>query len=177
MPGDGLALAVFIACQVQCRGIFEQFSQLGDLRLLACRYHIEWREVLVHIHPQPGPWLIADSSRYLARSRGQIADVADGRLDDESIAQIALDRARLGRRLHDHQSVGSFSCFRHKCVCLLSSIQVCANMCRPYRRMQYEPVPLAETRPGYPLLIRGDYESCEISPLSSFCPITPRGTD
>ena len=63
------------------------FVDVGDLLAAVLRDHVLGLEVVVDV----------DAELALARVLGQVADVAVGRQDPVVGAQIALDRARLGR--------------------------------------------------------------------------------
>ena len=62
VPGDGLALAVFIRGQQEFVGVLKQVLQLGHLLPLVVRDDVEGLEVVVHVDPEAGP----GSLRYLA---------------------------------------------------------------------------------------------------------------
>ena len=110
MPTDGLAFAVFVRRQIQVFGLLDQPLELADLGRLAGRDDIERIEILVDIHAQPRPGLIAIFVGNLAGPLRQIADVADAGLDREPAAQKLADRAGLGGRLDDHQGFGRTVC-------------------------------------------------------------------
>ena len=97
VPGDGLALAVFIRGQQEFVGVLKQVLKLGHLLPLVVRDDVEGLEVVVHVDPEAGPWFLAVLGRDLGRPVGHVPDVADAGLDHVPVAQVARDRARLGR--------------------------------------------------------------------------------
>ena len=97
VPGDGLALAVFIRGQQEFVGVLKQVLQLGHLLPLVVRDDVEGLEVVVHVDPEAGPRFLAVLGRDLGRPVGHVPDVADAGLDHVPVAQVARDRARLGR--------------------------------------------------------------------------------
>ena len=101
MPGDGLALAVLISGQQEFVGVLEKRLELGDLLLLVGVDDVEGLEVVVHVDPEAGPRLAAVLGRDLGSLVGHVADVADAGLDHVALAEVAGNRARLGRRLDD----------------------------------------------------------------------------
>jgi len=103
VPGDRLALAVLISGEQELVGVLQQVLELGDLLALVVRQNVERLEVVVHVHPEPRPGLLAVLGRDLRRPVGHVPDVADAGLDDVPAAQIARDRTRLGRRLDNDQ--------------------------------------------------------------------------
>jgi hypothetical protein len=103
VPGDGLAFAVFISGQQQFVSALEQVLELRYLLALVVRHDIEGLEVVVHVDAEPGPRLLAVLGGNLRCLVGHVPDVADAGLNDVAVAQIARDRAGLGRRLDDHQ--------------------------------------------------------------------------
>jgi hypothetical protein len=77
VPGDGLALAVFIGGEVQLVGVLEQRLELGDLLLLVAGHDVERGEVVVNVHAKPGPRLRTVLLRYFCRFVRHVADMAD----------------------------------------------------------------------------------------------------
>src|SRR5262249_17670861 len=104
VPGDRLALAVFIGGEQELVGVLEQVLELGDLLPLVGVDDVERFEVVVDVHAEAGPRAAALSGRYLRGLVRHVADVADAGLDHVFPAKEASDRARLGRRLDDHES-------------------------------------------------------------------------
>ena len=103
VPGDGLALAVLIRGEQQFVGVLEQVLQLGHLLALIVRDNVEGLEAGVHVDPETGPGLLAVLGRDLRCLVGHVPDVANAGLDHVPVAQVARDRARLGRRLDNDQ--------------------------------------------------------------------------
>jgi len=90
VPGDGLTFPVGVGGQVDFPGAGGGFLQLLDDLPLFVGHAVFRREVVFDIDRQ-------------ARAQ-QVAHMPDGSLDRVLLAQEALDGARLGRRLHDHQT-------------------------------------------------------------------------
>ncbi len=105
VPTDGLPLAVFVRRQVELAGVFEQSLELADLVLLIARDDVDGLEVLVNVHAQIGPVFAPQLLRHFLLAFGQVADVANAGLNGEALAEELADRARLGRRLDDHQGL------------------------------------------------------------------------
>ena len=93
VPGDRLALAVEVGGEVDRVGRLRGLADLGDLLLAVVGDHVLRREVVVDVDPELA----------LAGVLRQVPDVAIGGEDSVVVAQVALDRPRLGRRLHDHE--------------------------------------------------------------------------
>ena len=91
MPGDGLALAV---------GVGGQIDLLGSLRGLGQFLHHRPR-AFVAGHDVDRLEVILDIDRKLGFV--EVAHMPHRGLDGIALAQIAADRARLGRRFDDHQ--------------------------------------------------------------------------
>src|SRR5438093_444707 len=104
VPGDRLALAVFVRRQQELVGLLQELLQLADLLLLVGIDDVERLEVVLDIDAEARPLLLLVFLRDVGGALGQVADVADARLDDEIVAEIALDRPCLGGRLDDHQA-------------------------------------------------------------------------
>ncbi len=93
MPRDRLPLPVEVGREID--GV-RPASGLGDARHLPAAVladHIVGREVVLHIHTQLA----------LAGVLGEVTHMALGGEDRIAIAQVALDRLGLRRRLDDHQ--------------------------------------------------------------------------
>ena len=103
VPGDRLALAVLVGGEVELVGVLEQALELGDVALLVARHDVVRLEAVVDVDGEPAPRLVLDLGRGVGGAVGQVADVADGRLDDVVPAEVAADRAGFRRRLDDHQ--------------------------------------------------------------------------
>src|SRR5205807_1092314 len=81
----------------------QQLLQLVDLGLLVRADDVQRLEVVVDVNAEPGPGLLLVLRRDLRCAVGQVADVPNAGLDHVPGAEVALDRLRLGRRLHDHE--------------------------------------------------------------------------
>ena len=103
VPRDRLALAVLVGGEVQLVGALQQLLEVGHHRLLRRGDHVERLEAVVDVDPEARPRLALVGGRDLVGPARQVADVADGRLDDEVGPEHAADGARLGRRLHDDE--------------------------------------------------------------------------
>ena len=88
---------------------------LGDLLAAVVGDDVLGREVVVDV----------DAELALAGVLGQVADVAVGGEDPVVVAEVALDRPRLGRRLDDHEVL------RHGRECSTGS---CTRPCHPRQR-------------------------------------------
>ena len=102
VPRDRLTLAVLIRGEIELVGRLQRPLELGDLLLLVGVDDVVGREVVVDVDAEPPERPALDLGRHLAR-RGDVADVADGGLDEPVLAQIARDRLGLGRALDDDQ--------------------------------------------------------------------------
>ena len=105
VPGDGLALAVLVGGEVELVGVLEQRLELGDVLLLVARHDVVGLEAVVDVDGQPAPGLVLDLGRGLGGALREVADVADGGLDDVALAEVPADLAGLRRGLDDHQLV------------------------------------------------------------------------
>ena len=105
VPGDRLALAVLIGGEVELVGVLEQALELGDVRLLVARHDVVGLEAVVDVDREPAPRLVLDLGRGVRRVVREVADVADGGLDDVPRTEVPADRAGLRRGLDDHQLV------------------------------------------------------------------------
>ena len=103
VPGDGLALAVFIGGEQELVGVLEQALELGDLLPLVAVHDEQWLEVVVHVDAEPGPRLAPVLGRDLGRAVRHVADVADAGLDHVALAEVPGDGAGLRRGLDDDQ--------------------------------------------------------------------------
>src|SRR5579884_2929651 len=104
MPGDSLALAVLVRREQQLVGLLQLLLQVGDDLLLARVDDVERLEVVLDVDAEARPRLALAGGGDLRGAVRQVADVADGRLDHVARAEVARDRLRLRRALHDHQS-------------------------------------------------------------------------
>ena len=105
VPGDRLPLAVLVRGQVDLTGLAGQLLQLGHLGLLLGRHDVDRLEAVVDVDGQAGPRLPLEGGRELLAG-GEVADVADRRLDHVLGPEQAGDGLGLGRRLDDHQLAG-----------------------------------------------------------------------
>src|SRR5215472_2592280 len=70
-------------------------------------HHIQGLEVVVHVHAEPRPRLLAVLDRDLGGLVGHVPDVADAGLHHVVPAQISSDRARFSGGLDDHQAMAA----------------------------------------------------------------------
>ena len=103
VPGDRLALAVFVGREQELVGLRELAAQVGDDRLLLRVDDVERLEVVVDVDAEARPRLLLLRRRNLGGAVRQVADVADRGLDHVVLAEVARDRLRLGGRLDDHE--------------------------------------------------------------------------
>jgi hypothetical protein len=103
VPGDGLALAVFIGGEQEFVGVLEQALELGDLLALVAVHDEQRLEVVVDVDAEPGPRLAPVLGRDLGRAVRHVADMADAGLDHVALAEVPGDRPGLGRGLDDDQ--------------------------------------------------------------------------
>ena len=95
MPGNGLALAIGIACQIDFAGILGIFFQSLDEVALAPDIDVLGLEVVLHI----------DAKLAL----GQIPEMSHGGTHHVLLAQIFLYGLGLSRGLHHHQGLLHFA--------------------------------------------------------------------
>jgi hypothetical protein len=103
VPGDGLALAVFIGGEQEFVGVLEQALELGDLLPLVAVHDVQGLEVVVHVDAQAGPRLALVLGRDIGRAVGHVADVAHAGLHHVALAEVPGDGPGLGRGLDDDQ--------------------------------------------------------------------------
>ena len=96
VPGDRLALAVEVGREIDVDRPAGGLLDRGDLLAPVVGDHVLRREVVVDV----------DAELALAGVLGQVADVAIGGEDLVVVAEVALDRPRLGGRFHDHEVLG-----------------------------------------------------------------------
>ena len=92
VPGDGLALAVFVRREVELVGVLHRGTQVLHHVLAAQGQLVGGLEPVVHVDLQP-----------LAR---QVGHMAHRGAHVERVAEELGDRFRLGRRLHDDEGFG-----------------------------------------------------------------------
>ena len=93
VPGDRLALAVEVGREEDEVRALGRLRDVVDLLAAVVVDDVLGLEVVVDV----------DAELALARVLGQVADMAIGGEDAVVVAQVALDRPRLGRRLDDHE--------------------------------------------------------------------------
>jgi hypothetical protein len=92
VPGDGLALAILIGGEIDLVRFAEGGLEPLDHVPFGRGHDVRRLEVLLDV--------------YREALGVQVSDRADGRLDDEVVAQEPGDGASLGRRLDDHERRG-----------------------------------------------------------------------
>ena len=97
VPADRLALAVLIGSEQQLVGLLEGALELGNGRLLRRLDDVKWLERLVDLDAEARPGLSLVPLGDLRGVGGQVADMADTRLDDELRAEKLRQGLRLGR--------------------------------------------------------------------------------
>ena len=107
VPGDGLALAVLVRGEEQLGSVLELLLQLRNRRLLIGMHDVEGGEAVVGVDGVLRPGLLAQTLGEFRCPAGEIAHVADRRLDPEipgsPTVEVALDRLGLRRRLDDDE--------------------------------------------------------------------------
>ena len=103
VPSDGFAFSVFVGGQIHRVHAAGQLFEAVDVLALVFIHHIDSFEVVVHIYAEARPRLALVAGRYLGCCLGQVADVADGRLHDEVVAQVALNGASFGGGFDDDE--------------------------------------------------------------------------
>ncbi len=102
MPGDRLALAVFVCCEQELVDVLELALQVGDDALLVGVDDVVRLEVLLDRDAE-GAVLAAHLLRNVRRAVREVADVADARLDQKAVAEVARDGLRLRGALDDNE--------------------------------------------------------------------------
>jgi hypothetical protein len=105
VPGDRLALAVLVRREQELVGVGEQLLQLADLLPLVRVDDVEGLELVVDVDAEPRPRLLLVLLGNVGGALGEVADVADARLDDEALAEVARDRLRLCGGLDDDEAL------------------------------------------------------------------------
>ena len=105
VPGDGLALAILIGCEVELRGLREQGLELLDLLAPALGQDVERLEAVLDIHRRARPLLPPVGIRDLRGALRQIAHVPDRGLDGVVIPEELGDGAGLGGGLDDDEGL------------------------------------------------------------------------
>jgi hypothetical protein len=112
VPRDGFALAVPIGCEIKFVGVFERRLELGHLFLLVRGHHVVRLEVVLDVHGELAHRGFLQLCGELGRLR-QVADVTNGGLNDEALAEVLGDGLALGRRLHNHEFLAGFGLAWH----------------------------------------------------------------
>ena len=105
VPGDRLALAILVRREQELVGVGELLAQLSDRLLLVGVDDVERLEPVLDVDAEARPRLALVLLGDLRGAVGQVANVADGGLDDEVGPEVAGDRPCLRRRLDDDQSL------------------------------------------------------------------------
>ena len=103
VPGDGLALTVGVCREQEFVGLLQLRLEVGDLLLLVRADDVQRLEVVVDVHAETRPLFFLVLGRHIGGAPGQVADMTDRGLDDETIAEELLDLLRFRGRLHDHE--------------------------------------------------------------------------
>ena len=106
MPRDGFALAILIGGEIDLVNRLHEVLQLLDLLPAIGRHDVQRLEVIVDVDAESRPRLRLVRGGHIGGAAGQVADVADGRLDYVPRAEIAGDGLRLGGGLDDDEGVG-----------------------------------------------------------------------
>jgi nucleotide-binding universal stress UspA family protein len=102
VPGNGLALAVFVGGEVELVNFFEGGFEFAHDLLTVARHDVDRLEVVVDVDAQSSPLLALHRGRDVGRTLWQVADVANGGLDDVVLPEHALDTCRFRDRFHDY---------------------------------------------------------------------------
>src|SRR5262249_19808645 len=125
VPGDRFALAILVRREQELVGIGELLAKLRDRFLLVGVDDVERLEAVLDVHSETCPRLSLVLLRDLGRTVRQIANVADGGLDDEVRPEIAGNRPRLRRGLDDDQAL------RHRRVTIATARDTSPMRLRP----------------------------------------------
>ena len=101
MPGDRLALAVFVGREQELVGVLEERAELGDLLLLVGVDDVERAEAVLDVDAETRPFLLLVLGRDVGGALRKVANMADGGLDHEVGTEVPGDRPRLRRGLDD----------------------------------------------------------------------------
>ena len=102
VPGDGLALAVGVCCEVELIYFFELGLEIRDLLLLVRADHVQRCETFIHVHAKTSPWLLLVLGRHVRSPPRKIPNMAHRSFNDVIRTQIRSDLSRFCRRLYDH---------------------------------------------------------------------------
>src|SRR4051812_44856008 len=105
MPGNRLALAILVRRKQELVGVGQLLLELRDRLFLVRVDDVERLEPVLDIHSEARPGLALVLLGDLGRAVGQVANMADGGLDDEVRPEVAGDRPRLFRGLDDDQTL------------------------------------------------------------------------
>ena len=97
VPGDRLALAIFVRREQELVGVRELRPQIRDDGLLLRIDDVERLEVLIDVDAEPGPRLLLVLGRHLCGAVREVADMADRRLDHVVLPEVPGDRLGLRR--------------------------------------------------------------------------------
>src|SRR5207248_5869194 len=96
----------------------------------------------------PRPLLLLVLLRDIGRPLRQVANVTNARLDDEAVAQIPLDRPRLGRRLDDDEPlVLSLRSHRRATIPSPDEVEYTADAAHPSLQRRRSPLVAPSPRP------------------------------
>ncbi len=103
VPGDRLALAVFVGGEVQLVGALEKLLEMVDLLLLVGRHDVERLEAVGGVHAETRPRLLLVAGGHGGSVARQVAHMPDRRLDHVSGSEESGNGASLGGRLDDDE--------------------------------------------------------------------------
>ena len=104
VPGDRLALAVFVRREQELGGVLQLALELVDLLLLVGIDDVERLERVIDVDAEAGPRLLLHRGRNVGGAIGKIADVADRRFHDVAVAEVPGNGLCLGRGLDDDET-------------------------------------------------------------------------
>jgi hypothetical protein len=108
VPGDGLAFAVLISCEVELVGVLQLGLQVANNGLLVGGDHVQRLEVGFDVHPGTGPLLTLVLGRHLCGAGRQVTDVPTAGFDNVPGSQKLGQADRFCRRLDDYEP--AYSC-------------------------------------------------------------------
>ena len=106
MPRDGLALAILIGREIELVRVLQQLLEVADLFFGPAGHDVERLEVVLDVDTEIGPLLGLVCGRNLRRSVREVADMADGGLDDVVVAEKARDGSGFCGGLNDDERCG-----------------------------------------------------------------------
>ena len=104
VPGDRLALAVFVRREQELGGVLQLALELVDLLLLVGIDDVERLERVIDVDAEAGPRLLLHRGRNVGGAIRKIADVADRRFHDVAVAEVPGNGLCLGRGLDDDET-------------------------------------------------------------------------